>query len=144
MGQSYATAVKTIIQFVVIVPFDRSHQTTFTRRLKSCKISACWPMTHVFTWLLRSVCCYPSSVSTSLTRMVPTTDSTDHPRIIICLVNVGLLLLVVGGAAPGASVADVMTDTRAYTWFTRWSVAPTPLNLTFFYAGLCPLACLLL
>ena len=47
--------------------------------------------------------------------MALTTDSTDNPRIIICLVNVGLLLLVVGGAAPGASVADVMTDTRAYT-----------------------------
>ena len=53
-----------------------------------------------------------------------------------------LLLLVVGGAVPGASGADVVTATSSDTCFSSLAVAPHRLDLTLFYAGLCPLACL--
>ena len=49
-----------------------------------------------------------------------------------------------GGAFPGASGVDLMTATSAYTCFTSSSFAPTPLDLTFFYAGLCTLVCFVL
>ena len=91
-----------------------------------------------------SICCSPSSIRTALNRMVLTTEATDHPRKIICLVNAVLLLLVVGGSVTGASGADVMKSTSADTCFTSSSVAPSPLNLTLLSAGLCPLACLFL
>ena len=42
----------------------------------------------------------------------------------------------------GASGADFMTATSADTCITRLSVASPPLDLTFFYAGLCLLVCL--
>ena len=48
----------------------------------------------------------------------PVTDATDHSRIILCLVNAGFLLLVVGAAVPGAYGADFMTSTSADTSFT--------------------------
>ena len=56
-----------------------------------------------------------SSVRTALTCMVLTAEAKDDPRIILCLVYVGFLLLVVGGAIIGVSGADVMTATGADT-----------------------------
>ena len=47
--------------------------------------------------------------------MVLTTKVTDHSRIVLSLVNAGVLLLVVEGAVPSASGADVMTSTSADT-----------------------------
>ena len=38
--------------------------------------------------------------------MVLMTETTDYPRIILCLVNAGVLPLVEGVAVPGASGAD--------------------------------------
>ena len=49
-----------------------------------------------------------------------------------------------GGAVPGASGVDFMIATSADTCFTSSSVAPPPLYLIFFSAGLYPLACLFL
>ena len=144
MGKSYATDAKTIWQFRVMVPFDGSHPTTFTGRLKLLTISACWPMMHVSVWLPRYVRCSPSSIRTALTRVVLTTEVIDHPQRILCLVNAGFLLLVVGGAVPGASGTDVMIETSTDTYFTSSSIALHPLDLTLFYAGLYPLACIFL
>ena len=144
MGQSYTTAFKTVRQFGVMVPFYGSYTTTITRQFKMWTISACWPMTHLCTWLSRSVCCSPSSIRTALTRMVLTAEATDNSQRIICLVNAGFLLLVVGGDVPGTSDDDVMISASVDTCFTISFVAPLPFNWKFFSAGLCPLACLLL
>ena len=67
------------------------------------------------------------------------TEATDHSRRILCIVNAGFLLLVLGGAAPGSSVADTMTATSVNTCLNSSSFAPSPLCLTFFSAGLFPL-----
>ena len=86
-----------------MIPFEGSYPTIFTWRLKSYMISTCWPMTHVSSWQSRYVCCSPSYVRNTLTRLVLTTEATDHPQIILCLVNAGLLILVVGVSVPGDS-----------------------------------------
>ena len=117
-----------------MIPWKGSYPTIFTGRLTSCTISACWPMTHVYAWLSRSVCCSLSSIRTALTHMFLMTEATDHPQRILCLVNSGLLLLIAGGGVPGSSGADVMKSTSADTCFTISSVAPPPLNLTLFYS----------
>ena len=144
MGQSYADSAENVRQFGVVVPFEVSYPKTFTGRFKSWIISACWPMRHVFAWLSISVCCFPSSVRTALTQKVLTTEETYHSWRIICLINVDFLLLVVGGAVPGAYGTGVITSTSADICLASLSVAPPPLYLTFFSAGLCPLAYLLL
>ena len=144
MGQSHATTAKTFRQFRVMVLFERSYPTTFTGRLKSCTISTCWPITHVFAWLSRSFCCSPSYVRTVLICMVLTTEATYHSRRIIFLFSAGLLLFNVRGTVPGFPGVDFMIATSAYTCFKSCSVAPPPFNLTFFSAGLCTLACLFL
>ena len=141
MGQLYATDAETVWRFRFMIPFEGLYPTTFTGQLKFCTISACWPMTHVSAWMSRSVRFSPSSVSTALTHMVLTMDTTDHSQRIICLFNAGFLLLVEGVAVPGDSVDDFMTATIADTCFTSSYVVPPPLNLTFSSAGLCPLSC---
>ena len=97
IGQSYATATETVWQLGVMISFEGSYPTIFTGQLKFCTISACWPMTQVSEWLSISVHCSTSYVRTALTRMVLTTEVTNNSQIILCLVNSGLLLLVVGG-----------------------------------------------
>ena len=128
VGQLYATAAETVQQFIVMIPFEGSYPTTFTGRLKSCTISACWPITHLFVWLSRSVCCSLSYFRTSLTHMVLTTEATDHSWRIICLVNVRFLLLVLGVAVPGVSGADIVIATSVDTFFTSSSVGYIYLN----------------
>ena len=54
------------------------------------------------------------------------------------------LLFLEEVAVPGASGADFMTSTSAYTCFTNSYVVPLLLDLTFLSAGLFPLAFLLL
>ena len=115
---------------------------TFTGQFKLWTISACWPMTDVYVWLSMSVHCSTSSVRTALIQLFLTTEATDYSRWIIWLVNAGFLLLVVRGAFPGASGADVITETITDTCLTRSSIAPTHFYLIFFYEGLCPLSCL--
>ena len=144
MGHSNATAAETVLQFGVMVPFEISYPAKFTGKLKWWTINACWPMTNVSARLSSYVNCSPSYIRTALTQTVMTTEATYHSRKIICLVNAGFLLLVVGGAVPGASGSDIMISTNADTCFTRSSITPPPLNLTFFYTGLCPLACIFL
>ena len=75
--------------------------------------------------------------------MVLTTEATYHSRKILCIIDAGFLLLVVGGTVPGASGDDVITSTSVDNCFTSSSVTPPHLDLTFFSAGLCPPACLL-
>ena len=76
--------------------------------------------------------------------MVLMTEAKYNSRRMICLTNARCLLLVVGGAVPGASGADVMIATSTDTCFAISSIAPPPLDLTLFYAGLCPLLYILL
>ena len=143
MDQSYATATKTVLQFVVVIHFEVSYPKTFTGWLKYYTISACWLMTHVSEWVFRSVHWYPSYVRTELTRMVLTTEVTYHPWRILCLFNAGLYYLV-WGEIPLVPLVLISWQPPVRIPASSARILRHPLfKLTFFSAGLFPPACLL-